>query len=170
MVELVLQRRRARGAVEAGLGMLRLLSGVLLAALVLMICYDALARYLFSAPTSWSLEMSGFLVLYFGTLGAVDTLASRQHIRMTLFSGMLPLPLRRVLWRAIALVGTVFCGLIAWRGGLMTLDAFLNGERVSSAFGTPLFIPYALVPTGFGLMALQFLIFAVGPIVDDDDL
>ena len=52
----------------------------------------------------------------------------------------------------------------------MAMDSFVYNERVSSAFGTPLFIPYALLPIGFGIMMLQFLIFAFGPIVDDEHL
>jgi TRAP-type C4-dicarboxylate transport system permease small subunit len=154
----------------AGIGALRGISGFVLAFLAVSICYDALARTIFSAPTDWSLEVSGFLVLYLGTVGAIEALATHGHIRLTLFSSLLPLNLRRLAFRLVSICGALFCGMIAWKGGLMAMDAFAYNERVSSAFGTPLFIPYVLLPIGFGVMTLQFLIFAFGPVVAEEHL
>lgn len=160
----------AGGFRTAGIGLLRALSAAVLAFMVLAICYDTLARYLFSRPTNWSLEVNGFMVLYLGTLGAVEALVNNSHIRLTLLSAQLPRPLGRLVFRLIALCGLAFCTVIAWRGGIMTVDAYHYDERVSSAFGTPMFLPYALLPVGFGLMALQFLYFAIGPNCPDDQL
>ena len=40
----------------------------------------------------------------------------------------------------------------------MARDAFAYGERVSSAFGTPMWIPYGLMPVGFAVLGLQFVL------------
>ena len=58
----------------------------------------------------------------------------------------------------IAVVGAGFSFTIAWRGWLMARDAFAYGERVSSAFGTPMWIPYGLMPVGFAVLGLQFVL------------
>lgn len=55
-------------------------------------CYDAIMRYFFAAPTSWSLEINSLLLVYLAVVG------------------------------------------------------------------TPMVYPYALLPIGFGALALQFLI------------
>jgi TRAP-type C4-dicarboxylate transport system permease small subunit len=65
---------------------------------------------------------------------------------------------KRLIRALIGLVGLVFCAVMAWRGGLMTWQAFEYGERVSSSLGTPLVLPYAMLPIGFGALAIQFLI------------
>ena len=99
--------------------LLQVLGQVVLAFMALTITYDATMRYIFAAPTSWSLEINAFLV---------------------------------------GIVGCVFCAIITWRGGLMAYDAWAYGERVSSGFGTPMWLPYGMLPIGFGALGLQFLI------------
>jgi TRAP-type C4-dicarboxylate transport system permease small subunit len=39
----------------------------------------------------------------------------------------------------------------------MAWQAAEYGERVSSGFGTPLVLPYALIPIGFIALSIQFL-------------
>ncbi|WP_211907415.1 TRAP transporter small permease subunit [Pikeienuella piscinae] len=59
-------------------------------------------------------------------------------------------------------VGVCFCGVMAWRGFILAHQAREYGERVSSGFGTPLVFPYAMLPIGFGALAIQFLFCAFG--------
>ena len=54
-------------------------------------------------------------------------------------------------------MGIAFAGIMAWRGALLTWQAWEFGERVSSSFGTPMVLPYAMLPIGFGVLALVFL-------------
>jgi TRAP-type C4-dicarboxylate transport system permease small subunit len=50
---------------------------------------------------------------------------------------------------------------MAWRGGLITLQALQYGERVSSSFGTPMVFPYSMLSIGFGMLAIQFTLDAM---------
>lgn len=47
---------------------------------------------------------------------------------------------------------------MVWRGFIMASQALEFGERVSSDFGTPMVIPFAMLPLGFGALGLQFLV------------
>ncbi|MBB4303760.1 TRAP-type C4-dicarboxylate transport system permease small subunit [Rhodobium orientis] len=140
---------------------LQIAGQIVLAFMVVTICYDAFMRYVFTAPTSWSLEINTFLIVFVAAMTAADVQRTDAHIRITFFSDMAGPLGRRVLDVVIGLVGVGFCSIMAWRGFLLAYQAFDYGERVSSSFGTPMVFPYALLPLGFGMLAIQFLLNAI---------
>lgn len=142
-------------------GLLAVLRGTSMAVLVFMvvsICYDATMRYVFAAPTSWSLEINSFLLVYLAVIGAAEAQRHDAHIRITFFKDKLPTRIRTLIDLTTGLMGAVFCIILVWRGGFMAIQAFEYGERVSSSLGTPMVYPYALLPIGFAALGLQFLI------------
>ncbi|WP_111412482.1 TRAP transporter small permease [Billgrantia lactosivorans] len=142
-------------------GLMAVLRGASILMLVFMaltICYDALMRHAFSAPTSWSLEINSFLLVYLAVMGAAEAQRNEAHIRIEFFADKMPLRLQALIGVITGLLGATFSFIMVWRGGIMTMQAFEYGERVSSALGTPTGIPYAMLPIGFGLLGLQFLI------------
>ncbi|WP_417565310.1 TRAP transporter small permease [Marinobacter sp.] len=143
------------------LAILRWTSVAVLFFMMVSVCYDATMRYLFSAPTSWSLEINSFLLVYIAVVGAAEAQYHDAHIRITYFVDKMPETARA--WIAVfgGLVGAGFCAIMVWRGGEMAFDAFKYEERVSSAFGTPMVIAYGMLPVGFGALALQFLMDAL---------
>jgi len=136
-------------------------SKAVLVFMMVSICYDAIMRYAFAAPTSWSLEINSFLLVYLAVIGAAEAQRQDAHIRITYFKDKLPPRLRIGIGLLIGLLGAVFCAILVWRGGIMTLQALEYGERVSSSLGTPMVYPYALLPIGFAALGLQFLINAL---------
>jgi TRAP-type C4-dicarboxylate transport system permease small subunit len=131
---------------------------IVLAFMMLTICYDVTMRYVFSAPTSWSLEINSFLLIYLAVMGAGEAQREDAHIRIAFFTQRFPGVGRNLIKVAIGLLGMLFCAIMVWRGYLMAYEAWQYGERVSSAFGTPMVYPYSLIPIGFGVLGLQFLI------------
>jgi len=131
---------------------------VVLAFMALTIFYDAMMRHFFAMPTSWSLEVNQFLLVYLGLATAGEIQRDESHIRIEFFANHLPWRVRTVLEAFVAAVGVVFCAVLAWRGGIIAWQAFEYGERVSSAFGTPLVFPYSIIPLGFTMLGIQFLI------------
>jgi len=140
------------------LAVLRLTAMAVLVFMMVSICYDTIMRYAFSAPTHWSLEINSFLLVYLAVMGAAEAQRFDAHIRITFFKDKLPAGLKRALEVATGLAGVLFCAILTWRGALMAAQAYEYGERVSSALGTPMVIPYALMPIGFAALGLQFLI------------
>ncbi|WP_085917317.1 TRAP transporter small permease subunit [Halomonas sp. CSM-2] len=146
---------------DAVLAVPRWTSMAVLMFMMASICYDAIMRYAFAAPTSWSLEINSFLLVYLAVIGAAEAQRHDAHIRITYFKDKLPLRLRATIDLATGLLGVVFCTILVWRGGIMALQALEHGERVSSSLGTPMVYPYALMPIGFAALGLQFLIDAL---------
>jgi len=150
------------GAATNWVARVMLVSGQLvLAFMVVTIFYDALMRYLFAAPTSWSLEVNTFLIIYVATMTAAAVQQTDSHIRITFFTDLAGPTFRRAVRVIIGVVGVAFCAVMTWRGFLMAYQAFEYGERVSSSFGTPMVLPYALLPLGFGMLAIRFAMDAI---------
>ncbi|APE31399.1 C4-dicarboxylate ABC transporter permease [Halomonas aestuarii] len=139
------------------MAVLRWTSMAVLMFMMLSIAYDAIMRYAFSAPTNWSLEINSFLLVYMAVMGAAEAQRHDAHIRISFFKEKLPSTARLVIDILTGLLGAVFCSVLVWRGGIMALQALEYGERVSSSLGTPMVIPYALMPIGFAALGLQFL-------------
>lgn len=136
---------------------LRLLGVAALMFMVASIFYDTISRYFFHAPTSWSLEVNSFLVVFLALIPAAAVLRERRHLGITFLYDAFSPGLRRAVATLVPMIGMLFCGTLAWRGAMIAADALRYGERVSSSFGTPLVIPYSLTPIGFAVLALAFL-------------
>ena len=137
---------------------LRVAGQFALASMVLTICYDVVMRYVFRIPTSWSLEINTFMVLFVTLIPAGDVLASDVHLRITFFTDKLQPGKQAVLSRLASVAGCLFCAVMTWKGFEMAWAALKYDERMSSPLGTPMVIPYLFIPIGFGIMFLQYLL------------
>ena len=149
--------------IERLAGGLRFAGQLALASMVITICYDVVMRYVFRAPTLWSLEVNTFLVLFVTLIPAGDVLASGSQLRISFFVDKLGPRSRAALERLSSLLGCAFAAVMVWKGTEMTLIAFKYDERMSTALGTPMCIPYAFIPIGFGILFLHYFVtFLIG--------
>lgn len=137
-----------------------LLSGLLLALLALAIA-QILMRVLADAGASWVEPVSRLLVMWLALLGALAATRERRHLAIDALPRLLaPLP-RRIAWVVSQLAGAVAAAVLAWLGAdLIALElqapAYLPG-------GLPSWWGMLVLPLGFGLMALRFLLSALHP-------
>ena len=144
--------------IEKLAGGLRFAGQLALASMVITICYDVVMRYVFKAPTHWSLEVNTFLVLFVALIPAGDVLASGSHLRITYFVDKFGPEVNAVLDRLSALLGAAFAAVMVWKGWQMAYMAFKYDERMSTPLGTPLGIPYLFIPIGFGILFLHYFV------------
>jgi TRAP-type C4-dicarboxylate transport system permease small subunit len=67
----------------------------------------------------------------------------------------------RFLTRLTCLLGFLFGAVMTWKGFNMAWAALKYEERMSTPLGTPMFIPYGMIPVGFGLMSLLYLVYLI---------
>jgi TRAP-type C4-dicarboxylate transport system permease small subunit len=127
-----------------------------MAFMVLSISYDVVMRYLFLAPTIWALEVNTFLLVLLCTIPAADTLTAGTQIQITFLTERLPAGVRAKLPVIGNAAGVLFAAVMTWKGTTMTWAAFQHNDRMSTSLGTPLAIPYALMPIGFALLGLTY--------------
>lgn len=127
----------------------------LLPLMVLVIAFEVVARYLFSAPTIWAYDSALMLYAWLGLLGGAFAMKRGAHIRVDLFTARLPPRGQAVLELVGApLIGFFLC-LVVWQVGTAALDALLAGSRRPTEWAPPLVLFLGAAPLGAGLLLLQ---------------
>jgi TRAP-type C4-dicarboxylate transport system permease small subunit len=141
------------GLIEA----LALIAALVLGAMALHVSYDVVARYFFDAPTSWSNDLSEYSLLW-GTFLAVPWLVrNRGHVRIDLITELLSNRIKAVLEVIVSIAAAAVCVIAAWQTAVETWDYFRRGIMIAKVWELPQWIPYAAMPVGFGLAAIEFL-------------
>jgi C4-dicarboxylate transporter, DctQ subunit len=139
--------------VRALLAVIRVLSGVMLAASVALNFANVIGRYFFSVSIPWAEEAMLFLMVGCVFLGNGVVAWSGRQIRMDIVISRLPPKIREAvdLFSELVLIATtVTIVIFAWPV-IRDLAAF---DQRSQAADFPLAIPQALVPIGLAIMAL----------------
>jgi TRAP-type C4-dicarboxylate transport system permease small subunit len=55
----------------------------------------------------------------------------------------------------------VTCGVLAWYGGVVTVNDFVNNEKDVRSFDMPRWIVVGFIPLSFAMMAIEFLRFLI---------
>ena len=123
-----------------------------------MLTYEVVARYFFTAPTIWAAELSQ-LCLIWGTLTAMPwCLRERRHIQITAVTALLSPGGRRLASAAAMLAVAVFSMIVLWKGFEIFWDSFERGRTTGSLLNLPIWIAELSVPVGFLLLFAQSLI------------
>lgn len=145
--------RRRLVALEDGL------LALLLLGLLAVAVGQILLRVVADAGVSWAEPVSRLLVMWLAVLGALAATRERRHIAIDALPRLLPPRGRRAAWVVSQLTAAGICAVLAWLGAdLIVLEleapATLPG-------GLPSWVGMLVLPFGFGLMALRFVICAV---------
>ncbi len=129
----------------------------LIPALILVLFYEVVSRYVFDKPTIWALETS---MMIFGTIGSLCwgyTLKIGGHVRVDVFYTMLPKWWKAFIDVALTLVFLFPFQLILIRTGIKwALFALKTGEKMVESSWLPPTAPFRIVLTvGFILFFIQ---------------
>lgn len=134
------------------------IAAVLFAATGLMLTYEVIARYFFTAPTIWAAELSQLCLIWGTLLTMAWCLRERQHIRVDAVLVLLPMSARRVLEVITLFVILVLSIAVTYYGWDIFHDSFVRGRTTGSMLDLPIWISEASIPFGFAVMAIQSVI------------
>ncbi len=127
----------------------------LMPAMVVVIAFEVVARYLFSAPTIWAYDSALILYAWLGLVGGAFAMKRGAHIRVDLFTANLS-PRKQAL---LELIGAPFVAfflvLVVWQVGMASIDALQTGSRRPTEWAPPLILFLATAPLGGALLLLQ---------------
>lgn len=125
----------------------------LLAAMIGLIMFQILGRYVFNYSISWSEEAAIFVQVWIVMLGAGLAMRNRNHIGIDLVVSRLP-PLARFLLKSTSFLLSAWFLLVLVVGsfGLISLGMIIK----STALQLPMAIPYAALPIGMSYLLLEF--------------
>ena len=134
------------------------LSEVVMFLLAVIIFYNVIMRYIFRMPTSWSTEVSAYMLVAITFLSIPEIANQKGHIKFTLFVSHLPLRKHYLTEIITTLVGLFFCSILVWQGSRVTYMAYAQHMCSSSLLKMPLFVPYSLLPLGATSLFLVLLV------------
>jgi TRAP-type C4-dicarboxylate transport system permease small subunit len=131
------------------------LSSAALVAASFVLTYSVIVRYFLRISTDWQDEMSVFLIVGAVFMSAAAIQASRGHVAIEAFTGLLPPAVDYVRRIIIDIASLAFCAFFAWKAWTLLHEAVVEGHHSGSSWGPPLWIPYSLMACGMTLLSVQ---------------
>jgi TRAP-type C4-dicarboxylate transport system permease small subunit len=131
------------------------ISALLILASVAITCQMIFIRFVLNGSTIWQTEGVTYMMIAATMLGLPYVQYLRGHVNVDLLPLMLPLGLRKLLAILVFLLTLAVAGGMLWHGYLFWHEAWDWGETSNTPWNPKLWVPYAALPIGFGLYALQ---------------
>ena len=134
-----------------------ILAEVCLVLLLALVFHEVIARYILNKPTLYSVEISEYLLIFIAFMAAGWVLKEDKHVRMHAIISLLPVKVRYFAALFTSTIVLLFCCVLVWKGTGASWVAFKGNYHSSSLLEVPLWMPYAIIPLGSLLLALQVL-------------
>ena len=135
------------------------LLALILFLLIVLAAWQVVARNFFDGGLLWGDGFVRVAVLWVTLIGAMVASRKDDHIRMDVISRYLPVNFRRLSARLTAVFTALVCGLFAWFSTTFVIEEMEYGTM---AFGeVPAWACALVMPVGFGIMTLRYMLHAV---------
>ncbi|WP_193371210.1 TRAP transporter small permease [Pelagibius marinus] len=134
-----------------------IVAALTLAAAVLVVCQMVVLRYFLNESTVWQTEFTTYSIVGATLIGSPYVLLRRGHVNVDLLPIYLPHRARLILAFVASGLALAFCVALVYSGAELWLDAWQGGWTTDSIWRLPLWIAYAPIPIGIGLLCLQYV-------------
>lgn len=149
---------RISAALEAASRILTLVTGYMLLAAALLVCFDVIVRRVFNISLAGADELSGY-ALAAATSGALAyALFTQSHIRIDALYRLLPLKTQAIFDILSGLSFMLVAGLLAYMGVAETIESFTYHAVANTPWRTPLWIPQLAWSVGLVFFAVAAVI------------
>jgi TRAP-type C4-dicarboxylate transport system permease small subunit len=132
-------------------------SALLFATAMVVICHMILIRYVFRAPTIWHTDFAVYSATAAVFLGAPYVLLKRGHVGVDVVETLVPKWTWGILRTTGNAFGLLFCLAMLVASALFAYEAWANEWRTAGVWQIPLWIPSLPLPIGFALLSLQYV-------------
>lgn len=128
------------------------LLGIMLAIMSTLVIVQVVFRFVIKAPLHWSEELARYLMIYIVFLGVSLVLRNQRMIAIEFVAESIGESKKRIL-KMITMVIVIVFSLMLLVQGINILERVSN--QTSAGLGIQMSIPYAAIPIGAGLMAMN---------------
>lgn len=132
----------------------KLLMAMMLA-IVLTVTWQVFSRFVLSDPSSFTEELSRYLLIWIGILGAAYAYKTKAHLGLDLFVEKMTGANKKMTLIIIELVVMAFAILVMIIGGFSLVSITLELKQTSAALGVQVGFVYAVIPLS-GLLIIVF--------------
>lgn len=130
----------------------------LVAFAVVVVCHMVIVRYVLNQSTIWQTDLITYCITAATFVGSPYVLMTRGHVNVN----VLPMHLRSRSRYALALFASLlsvaFCAVMTVMTFLFWKEAWDNRWVSDTMWRARLWIPYAAMPIGLGLLTLQYVV------------
>lgn len=137
------------------------LAGTLIFAMVsilLTVIWQVVSRYVLKDPASVTEELSRFILIWIGILGAAYAYRQNAHLGFNLVVERQSAAVKRVLLTLVEIIVIVFCVLVMLFGGSELVLLTLELEQISAALGIKMGLIYSVLPISGTLIIAYALV------------
>jgi TRAP-type C4-dicarboxylate transport system permease small subunit len=127
-----------------------------------LIVVEVFVRLVGLQPSSYTLGVVEYGLLWFTMLGAPWLVRMKGHVFVDSLVQLLPMIVQAVLARLVYVICIVCCLLFIYYSTDLAIDAFLSGEVDIRGEAQPLWLLLLPMPVSFAMIAFEFLRFLVG--------
>ena len=128
---------------------------VMMLAIVLTVTWQVFSRFVLSDPSSFTEELSRYLLIWIGILGAAYAYKTKAHLGLDLFVEKMTGANKKMTLIIIELVVMAFAILVMIIGGFSLVSITLELKQTSAALGVQVGFVYAVIPLS-GLLIIVF--------------
>ena len=119
---------------------------LLMLAIVLIVCWQVLSRYLLHSPSSISEEISRFLLIWISLIGAAYCYWTKAHIGLDILTNKLAEKQQKIARIFSHLMVLLFSALVLVIGGIRLVQLSFNPIQISPTLGLPMGYLYCVLP------------------------
>ncbi|MEC8903217.1 MAG: TRAP transporter small permease [Pseudomonadota bacterium] len=137
------------------------LAGTLIIAMVsilLTVIWQVVSRYVLKDPASVTEELSRFILIWIGILGAAYAYRQNAHLGFNLIVERQSRKVKRLLLTCVEVIVIIFCVLVMVCGGAELVSLTLELEQISAALGVKMGFIYSVLPLSGGLIIAYALV------------
>lgn len=130
---------------------LSLISGALMALLIVIILYSVFSRYLLNASIAWAEELSRFLFIGVVCTGSVTAYFRNEHLGLDILLKLLPEAAHKYIELIKNMLILFITGFMTWGGWRLMMESF---DSVSPALRIKVGYIYLILPAFSALLCL----------------
>ncbi|MBK5193689.1 MAG: TRAP transporter small permease [Flavobacteriaceae bacterium] len=130
---------------------------ILLTCMVLAVLWQIFSRYIINSPSSYTEELSRYLFIWIGILGAAYASGQQTHLAIDIFPPKLNVSNRVKLRKGINVLIILFCLTVLVVGGGNLVYVNYELGQFSAALNLPLSFVYMVVPLS-GILVIIYKI------------
>ncbi|MBV1908054.1 MAG: TRAP transporter small permease [Kangiellaceae bacterium] len=125
-----------------------------MAAIVITVSWQVFSRFILESPSSFTEELSRFLLIWIGILGAAYAYKTKAHLGLDLFVDKVPEKYQKMTRIVTELAVLVFASSVMIYGGLSLVMITLELKQTSATLGLNMALVYSVIPIAGVLMVL----------------
>jgi len=127
---------------------------LMMLAIVITVSWQVFSRFILADPSSFTEELSRFLLIWIGILGAAYAYKTKAHLGLDLFVGKMEGKQKLYALITIEVAVMIFASTVMVYGGSSLVAITLELKQISAALGVPIGYVYSIIPLSGVLITL----------------